>query len=44
MTQSVVAAPGKFDSVYDGGMNDYMSSGGKAIIEERKAAFEKVYK
>jgi putative aldouronate transport system substrate-binding protein len=44
LTQAVAAAPAKFDSVYDGGLNDYMSSGGKAIIDERKAAYEKVYK
>ena len=33
---SVVAAPEAFDSVWDNGMADYLSSGGKAIMEERE--------
>jgi putative aldouronate transport system substrate-binding protein len=44
LTQSVVAPAAKFDSVYDSGLKDYLSSGGQAIIDERKAAFEKSYK
>lgn len=44
LTKSVVAAPGSFDSVFDSGMKDYLSSGGQAIIDERKAAYEKFYK
>jgi putative aldouronate transport system substrate-binding protein len=44
LTKSVVASPDKFDSVYDSGMKDYLNSGGQAIIDERKAAYEKVYK
>jgi putative aldouronate transport system substrate-binding protein len=44
LTKSVVAAPDKFDSVYDSGMKDYLNSGGQAIIDERKANYEKVYK
>jgi putative aldouronate transport system substrate-binding protein len=44
LTQSVVAAPDKFDSTYDSGVKDYLSSGGQAIIDERKAAYEKTYK
>jgi putative aldouronate transport system substrate-binding protein len=44
LTQSVVAPTAKFDSVYDSGLKDYLSSGGQAIIDERKAAYEKAYK
>jgi putative aldouronate transport system substrate-binding protein len=44
LTQSVVAASGKLDSIYDSGLKDYLSSGGQAIIDERKAAYEKIYK
>ncbi len=40
LTQAVVAESSKFDSVFDGGFNDYLSSGGQAIIDERKAAWE----
>lgn len=43
LTQSVVAAQNKFDSVFDSGMNDYLASGGQAIIDERKAAYEKTF-
>lgn len=43
MTQAVVADSSKFDNVFDGGFNDYLRSGGQSIIDERKAAFEKVY-
>ncbi|MGF7142087.1 putative aldouronate transport system substrate-binding protein [Anaerotaenia torta] len=40
LTQSVTAPADKFDSVFDSGMADYLSSGGQAIIDERKAAWE----
>lgn len=40
LTQSVVAEADKFDSVFDSGMNDYLSSGGQAIIDERQTAWE----
>lgn len=43
LDQAVVAPTDKFDSVYDGGLNDYLSSGGQAIIDERKAAWEKTF-
>lgn len=39
LTQSVVAPTDKFDSVFDSGLNDYLSSGGQAIIDEREAAW-----
>lgn len=41
LTQAVVAPASNFDSVFDGGFNDYLSSGGQAIIDERTAAWEK---
>jgi putative aldouronate transport system substrate-binding protein len=44
LSQSVVAPSDKFDSVFDSGLNDYLSSGGQAIIDERKAAWEKTIK
>ena len=43
LTQSVVAAPEDFDSVFDSGLNDYLSSGGQAIIDERITAWERVF-
>lgn len=44
LTKSVAAPSGSFDQVFDSGLKDYLSSGGQAIIDERKAAFEKFYK
>ena len=44
LTQAVAAPANKFDSVFDTGLNDYLSSGGQAIIDERKAAWEKTFK
>ncbi|WP_070000203.1 extracellular solute-binding protein [Cellulosilyticum sp. I15G10I2] len=41
LTQAVVAPASNFDSVFDGGLKDYLSSGGQAIIDERTAAWEK---
>lgn len=43
LTQSVVAAQDKFGTVFDSGMKDYLNSGGQAIIDERKAAYEKTF-
>lgn len=42
LTQAVVAPSNKFESVYDSGLNDYLSSGGQAIIDERTKAWERV--
>ncbi|WP_139902747.1 extracellular solute-binding protein [Clostridium thermarum] len=42
LTQAVAAPANKFDSVFDSGLNDYLNSGGQAIIDERTAAYEKV--
>lgn len=44
LDQAVAAKPDKFDSIYDSGLKDYLQSGGQAIIDERKAAYEKYYK
>lgn len=41
LDQAVVAAPEDFDAVFDAGMQDYLASGGQAIIDERKTAWEK---
>ena len=35
LCQSVVAPVDQFDAVYDAGMDDYLASGGQAIIDER---------
>lgn len=43
LSKAVVAPVDKFDAVYDSGMKDYLNSGGQAIIDERKAAWEKLY-
>ena len=40
---AVSASVADFDSVWDSGMSDYLSSGGQAIMDERAAAWEKVY-
>lgn len=44
LAQAVVAKPDQFDLVFDSGLEDYLKSGGQAIIDERKAAYEKYYK
>ncbi len=44
LIQSIVAEPDQFDTVFDAGLKDYLNSGGQAIIEERKAAYEKYFK
>ena len=43
LNQAAIAAPDQFDVVYDGGMEDYLASGGQAIIDERAVAYEKYY-
>ena len=40
---AVSASVADFDSVWDSGISDYLSSGGQAIMDERAAAWEKVY-
>ncbi len=44
LVQSVTAKPNQFDSIYDKGYKDYLASGGQAIMDERKAAFDKYHK
>jgi len=44
LTKAVVAPSNSFDSVFDSGLKDYLSSGGQAIIDERKAAWEETFK
>jgi putative aldouronate transport system substrate-binding protein len=43
LDQSVVAPADKFDEVFDSGMQDYLSSGGQAIIDERLAKWNEVF-
>lgn len=43
LNKAVVAPVDKFDAEYDSGMKDYLNSGGQAIIDERKAAWEKYF-
>ena len=44
LVKSVVAKVRDFDKVFDAGMQDYLSSGGQAIIDERKAKIEELKK
>ena len=39
----VVAPADSFDATWDAAMNDYLSAGGQAIIDERTSAWEAVY-
>jgi len=43
LVNSVRAAPGQFDSVFDSAMNDYLASGGQRIIDERTQKWEATY-
>ena len=43
LVQAVVAKPEDFDSVWDRGFQDYLRSGGQAIIDERAAKYDKFY-
>ncbi|MEK4249413.1 hypothetical protein [Paenibacillus sp. FSL W7-1287] len=43
LNKAVVAPVDKFDEVYDSGMDDYLKSGGQAIIDERKTAWEAIF-
>jgi len=43
LNQAIVASPDQFDRVFDSGMEDYLRSGGQAIIDERKAKWEQFY-
>lgn len=41
--QAVTCSTADFDAVWDAGYQDYLNSGAQAIIDERKAAYEKYY-
>lgn len=43
LIQSIVAVPDQFDKIFDSGLKDYLSSGGQAIADERKSAYEKYH-
>lgn len=43
LTQAVVAPVNQFDAVYDAGYQDYLRSGGQAIIDERRTKFSQFY-
>ena len=43
LAQAIVAPTADFDKMFDAGMQDYLNSGGQAIIDERKAAWEAIY-
>ncbi|NLH13816.1 MAG: extracellular solute-binding protein [Firmicutes bacterium] len=43
LAQAVVAKPEDFDAVWDRGFQDYLNSGGQAIINERRAKYEQFY-
>lgn len=43
LNQAIVAPVDKFDAVYDSGMQDYLKSGGQAIIDERRQKYEAMY-
>jgi putative aldouronate transport system substrate-binding protein len=44
LVKAVVAKTSDFDKVFDAGMQDYLSSGGQAIIDERKAKIDELKK
>ena len=43
LVQAVCCPPDQFDAVWDAGMQDYLNSGGQAIIDERTAKFAQFY-
>jgi putative aldouronate transport system substrate-binding protein len=43
LNQAVVAPVDQFESVWESGWNDYLASGGQAIIDERKVAWEAIH-
>lgn len=44
LAQAVVAPSAQFESIFDSGMQDYLNSGGQAIIDERKVKYKNFYK
>lgn len=43
LVQAVSCKPEQFDAVFDAGMQDYLNSGGQAIIDERAAKYAEFY-
>lgn len=43
LNQAIVVSPDKFDATFDGGMQDYLKSGGQDIIDERLEKYEAVF-
>lgn len=43
LAQSVVAPSAQFDKIWDAGFQDYLKSGGQAIIDERQEKLNKYY-
>ena len=43
LVRAVVAPTAQFDAVYDAGWNDYLATGGRAIIRERLARYEEIF-
>lgn len=43
LAQAIVADPAEFDAVFDSGLDDYLASGGQAIIDERTAKWEATF-
>ena len=43
LVQAVSCPPDQFDAVFDAGMQDYLNSGGQAIIDERAAKYAEFY-
>jgi putative aldouronate transport system substrate-binding protein len=41
--KAVPAAPGQFDAVFDAGYQDYLASGGQAIMDERAAKWKEFF-
>ena len=43
LSQAVTASVAEFDSVWDAGMTNYLSSGGQQIIDARDAAWVRTF-
>ncbi len=43
LAQAIVAKVEEFDAVWDRGFNDYLRSGGQAIIDERAQKYDAMY-
>jgi len=43
LARAIVCSPSEFEAVWKGGMDDYLASGGQAIIDERTEKWEEFY-